>query len=712
MVTLFIALAAVMIGSSSPKADRTADEAGIPTTWMWHPGQLAAHLQAENRRVSKERCSYVGYPGNFYKISDTAVFVLESSERKTATLAWKTSGEASVFLDGNAAGCGLTGKTTIPAGRHTVWVKVVSSERCPALYADGIPQSGWRVSTSTNGKLLPPETDDIYSSRDIFPDDRREITQIQPVTAIYPISNSSQQNGVVTMGECGLTVFDFTELELAALSLSTCGSGELNITFGESFEEAVSIWPASSEQVLIAPYPLSAERETIITPERGFRFAAIRSTGKCELKDIRMESKMWPVKQMFQFSCSDGQFERLFKAGTATIHTALHNFYLDGIKRDYLPWAMDATISAIGGNYLFGERQVCRNSISIALLPEDPKREDIGIVDYPLHALIGLREEYLRFGELTTSLLYRDRIESQLSLYESLQDDRGFISSNNGEWGFIPGWDTQNGPEKTGTPAYAQMMLYYNFRIASEFETLWGDRKAAAHYAEKAESLKSSIMTSFWDDSRKVFINGLLPDGSADRRISHHSQNMAVYTGLFPEEHTEHLFAEIYPTIEGYTEDISYEKGYEAISYARCGKTAQFVELLKKVWLRWLDMGNTRFPENFRINGTLSEQYEFYDREFGLSLCHGANGVPPIVTALYGILGFSVNSSNLAEYTFTPDLIGMEYATGRVPVVQGFIDVNFRSDGSGTITVPEGCTVKVNFTDKQIKFTKAGTYSL
>ncbi|MBQ0006420.1 MAG: hypothetical protein KBS57_03335, partial [Alistipes sp.] len=85
----FIALAAILIGIAS-QPDRLQDNIspGIQTggkiaspTWMWHPGQLAAHLQAENRKESKLRCSYVGYPGNSYKISDTAIFVLQSSKR-------------------------------------------------------------------------------------------------------------------------------------------------------------------------------------------------------------------------------------------------------------------------------------------------------------------------------------------------------------------------------------------------------------------------------------------------------------------------------------------------------------------------------------------------------------------------------------------------------------------------------------------------------
>ena len=82
----------------------------------------------------------------------------------------------------------------------------------------------------------------------------------------------------------------------------------------------------------------------------------------------------------------------------------------------------------------------------------------MGIPDYPLHALIGFNHYYQRYGDFNTILSYRDRIEQLLKLYETLQDERGFISANVGvSWGFVPGWATRRGPDKKGTPTYAQM---------------------------------------------------------------------------------------------------------------------------------------------------------------------------------------------------------------------------------------------------------------
>lgn len=62
-------------------------------------------------------------------------------------------------------------------------------------------------------------------------------------------------------------------------------------------------------------------------------------------------------------------------------------------------------------------------------MPLDPQKSDIGIPDYPLHALFGLKQNYLRFGDLTTSLQYKDRIIQLLDFYASIVDENGLYTA-------------------------------------------------------------------------------------------------------------------------------------------------------------------------------------------------------------------------------------------------------------------------------------------
>lgn len=69
------------------------------------------------------------------------------------------------------------------------------------------------------------------------------------------------------------------------------------------------------------------------------------------------------------------------------------------------------------------------------------------------------------------------------------------------------------------TPTYAQIMLYYNYKIGTDFSEKWGDRKSAKHYRMKAEALKKSIIKHFWNEEQGLFINGYTKDGKLDTVI-------------------------------------------------------------------------------------------------------------------------------------------------------------------------------------------------
>ena len=89
----------------------------------------------------------------------------------------------------------------------------------------------------------------------------------------------------------------------------------------------------------------------------------------------------------------------------------------------------------------------------------------------------------------------------------------------------------------------------------------------ADRYRKLARNLKKKIFEHFWDDDRKVFINGTMNDNvTVDKRISHHAQYWGILADIFPEEHYDNLFENILPNLPNYYEVVSYEKGYEFLA--------------------------------------------------------------------------------------------------------------------------------------------------
>lgn len=686
--------------------------------YMWYPGQLAAFRQENCARISKERCVNVGYPGKFFAKSNKAYF--KKTMRSGKALGVKWAGPESVVLYVNGVRQpSEESMARIPAGKSEIMFEVTTvGDRLPCILLDGEgfrDNSGWLASMDGEYWTLP-ESAPCYNDPEVAPDAAREITAIIRPRDIFPLRNSEAMGpDGLRIGRNGYALVDFFHLELGALVFRAKGNGSITIRVGETPEEALERDESKFEQYPMAPVVLSVADTTVRMPVRALRYASIECDSCVEISDIRFEAEVWPVEYGMRFESDSEYVNDLFGMSAATLHASMHDFYLDGIKRDFLPWSMDALVSTFGGDYLFGDQQVSRNGISIALMPLGPDMSDIGIPDYPLHALIGLKQNYLRYGDLETSLQYRDRIVQLLDFYASIVDEDGFVHGNYGDpqFGYTPGWSTYNGPARKGIASYAQIMLYLNYEIGAYFSELWKDKGLSRKYGTLAAALKEKIFERFWDEEKKAFINGTMNDGvTVDGRISHHAQYWAVLAGLFPEKYYDHLFTKTLPSLPNYYSSISYEKGYEFLAYAKAGRVRELWDYVYRVFGDWMDQGHTRFPENFMPEASRAKQLEFYRRPYGLSLCHGANGVPVIVGIINGLAGFSQSDTRPSEYMVRPELLDLGWFELRIPIKEGYIDMHCSAEGASSIEIPAGCSVKVitGKDEKPVLLRSAGRY--
>ena len=668
--------------------------------YMWYPGQLAAFYQQQCARISKERCVNVGYPGKFFAKNNHAWFRKEVRLKKESSLCWE--GPSDIILYINGVKQSVSGKQVIlPVGRSSLLFEVTTDDSLPCIILKGAGLENpdeWQVSMDKEHWTIP-ESAVMYNKPGVLPDAPQDMTARIKPSQILPMRNAEMQGkDGISIGKNGYVLIDFFHLEIGTLTFQAKGKGTITVRVGETPEEALERDDKKLEQYPLAPVTLSEEGGTITLPERALRYVSLECDKGAEITSLRFDASLWPVEHQMQFETDDDYVNNLFKMGSATLHTSMHRFYLDGVKRDFLPWSMDALVSTLAGDYLFGDQQVSKNGISIALMPLDPQKSDIGIPDYPLHALFGLKQNYLRFGDLATSLQYKDRIIQLLDFYASIVDENGFVHGNYGDrqFGYTPGWSTYNGPARKGVAAYAQIMLYYNYVTGAYFADLWKESALADRYRKLARNLKKKIFEHFWDDDRKVFINGTMNDNvTVDKRISHHAQYWGILADIFPEEHYDNLFENVLPNLPNYYEVVSYEKGYEFLAYAKAGRIKELWDHIYGVFGDWMDQGHTRFPENFMMNASRARQLVFYNRPYGLSLCHGANGVPVVVGALNGLIGFSQSSMKTNEYTIKPELLHLKWIHSRIPVKEGYIVLKLNAEGESTIDIPAGCTVRI-----------------
>lgn len=632
---------------------------------MWFPGQLQAWMQSQIVSASFARCANVDYPCRYNPKADKTFFRTRRPVQEV-----KASGDV---VRRNADGFFI--------------IEVDGKGRIPALFVPGTAADDWEASLDGKNWNLA-ESDPVLRSSEKIPDEWNPlVVELKPRETLR-ISRREW-------------IEDFRYIGVGQVSFMASGHGVLAVTPGETMREVKCDDAASHEQFLLTDVGVSGENVAFTIPARALRFLRFRvKKGNVSVSNVVFRIAMESVENAFSFRSDDPALNRLFDAGLATVHSSMGwGFHLDGLKRDYLPWSMDAALSVLAATWCFENRQIIRNDISIGVMPPEPMISDLGAVEYPLHAMFAIEADYRKYRDLSTFRMFRDRLESQFSLYESMKDANGFISApEKSFFGFLPSWSrAYSGPEEKGVPAYAQMILRMNYALYARFLRRLGEESKAAELERRGEVLAEAICRHFWDGDRGAFVNGYRLDGSLDRRISHHTQYWAVLAGLFPPDGYRRLFDEILPAIPRYETDISYEKGYELLAYVKVGRAGLFRErFLDGAWRDWLDQGHTSFPEHFSMGLPESEQIRFYGRPFGRSLCHGTNGMVPVLYVLRGALGFREGERD-GEYFFTPDFTGKATRyDAKLRVREGWISIVAEKGRKAKVEAPEGVFVLVD----------------
>lgn len=660
--------------------------------WIWHPGQLAAHRHGAITRASMERCVDVGYPGA-YRQAETITYFRRRAVLPSATpIRWSAPlGRVRLILNGNTTDITLR-KAVLPAGAAEIVAVVDFTASLPCFILEGAGLGtgpGWEASLD-RVDWVEAEADPAFTDPALLPDARRELRVDVPPARVVASRQASGAGASYSLEPGGDLILDFWHDELGALACEASGDGALSVAVGESLEEVQDLDPRHFEQRPLADIRLTGQPAALVLPERCVRYARFRTSGPCRISGLRLEAGVWPAKYRGSFQSCDPRLNAIWSAGAATMHANMHSFYLDGLRRDALPWH-DSLLVLEAADCVFSDAEVTRQSILSETLPAKPGLGDMGLIDGQLYLLTGFESDYLTRGDVAFSRRYRDRIEDVLGLFLSLQDERGFVNGGRVEpYGFFPDWSATaaTGPDGHATPAYAQMHLMRAFEIGSAFARRWDDAALAGRYAAAAAKLRRNIRELFWDPAEGAFINGLDSHGAPDRRFSTFAQVNGVLFDLAAPAEWGSMFDRVLNSPARRGPNFSIAQPWEFLAYAKAGRTDELLSRLRSVWGALIDAGYARFPEDIRVEDTRAEQLSFYKRPFGKSLCHAWAGAAPVLALARGVLGVWPTEGGYRECRIRPRLGGLQWVNGAVPVPAGVIRLEVDSRGA-RVALPE-----------------------
>lgn len=679
--------------------------------WIWFPGQLTAHLHADMIKRTIERCVNVGYSGRFRQAEHYAYFRKTTVLSQDTKITW-TVPTSRCLMQINGSSLSITQRETIlPAGKIEILVIVDFSEALPCIFIEGeliFTDEEWESSLDLLS-WVPVECEPAFSDRNQFPNAHKTELIKLDYKNVRSIRNAVRIESGFALKENGKVVLDFEQMELGQLSFWTNGEGTVSVFVGQSLSEVENRDESLFEQKPIAPVEIKG-RKYVTLPERCVRYVCFESSGNCEIEHIQLWWNAASVDFRGDFECDDKLLNDIWQASVSTMRSCMHNFYIDGLSRDGLPWALDGTVSVEAGDCVFFDTTIARHTILSQTLPQKPLIKDLGIADFTLYTIMGFEYYYKARGDTGFIEMYWDRIEEILSMYRSLQDEYGFIGGNElGNIEFLPDWspDGRYGPDLHGKPAYAQMLLLHVFEVGGSLAACTG--RDPEGYRKAAQELRKNIIEIFWDRDRAVFINGFDVHGKADTRISAFAQIFGILFDLVDLENVGRLADVISNTPSCNAENISLNYYWRLQAYLKAGKIDRVLDALKKIWGGMLARGNTRFFEDIRPHDDEDACLGFYGRDFGNSLCHAWAGAAPITAIVRGVLGVSVDEPGFVSCLIRPQLGALNWIKGSVPTPFGDIQVEFHKDKGGRIHIPGTMKARVDgWTTPDSKFVLQG----
>lgn len=688
--------------------------------WIWYPGDYEIWLgnKMNNRRT--ERGAF--FPP-FWK-ADSHYVMVEFSKRLSLNRAEQVTvmaeGTWNVKLDGKLL-FGMPHELTIPAGEHTLCIKVHNQQSPPALYVKGttIETDGtWRVTfedkewIDESGKASDTSATSYVSAGYGSFTERLQTPSLfrLPVTQQRAEDVSPVDNGLFY--DFGRETFGFIELH------GVRGAGQIHIYYGESVEEARDIDHCETldcldvHDTVITDMATQADSEQLdhytLPNSKAFRYVYVVCDGDVSYDGLAMAREERPEDYRGSFRCSDNELNTIWDVSAYTLHLTTREFFIDGIKRDRWTWSGDAIQSYLMNYYLFFDSETVKKTIWL-LRGKDPVTSHVNtIMDYSFYWFISVQDYYLYTADRTFVEQIYPRMKSLMDYVLTRTNDDGMVEGLAGDWVFVDWADFTM--SKRGALAFEQILFYKSLRAMAQCAKIAGDGRAAENYDFLADKLKGQLVPFFFDDSREAFVHNI-EGGQRSTDINKFPNMFAILSDCIRHDMKQTLMRSVMLNNDIPPTTTPYMRFYEMDALCTMGEHRRVMHEMKAYWGGMLREGATTFWEKYNPEDHGREHLTMYGRPYGKSLCH-AWGAAPLYLLGKHYLGVQPTKPGYAEYTVRPQTGGLEWMEGRVPTPFGSIDVTVRdgqvtvrSDGGRgrlivgdrVVAIPAGETVSVSY---------------
>ncbi|WP_346857922.1 alpha-L-rhamnosidase C-terminal domain-containing protein [uncultured Draconibacterium sp.] len=389
------------------------------------------------------------------------------------------------------------------------------------------------------------------------------------------------------------------------------------------------------------------------------------------LEDIYGIFTGYPFQMNAKLETSEKELPQMFEIGWRSARLCAMDTYMDCPYYEQLQYIGDGRIQALVSLYNSGDDRLIRNALNLMQYSQQPEGVTASrhpsvtpqyISTFSLWYIAMLHDYMMYANDLK---FVEDKLQSArnvLDFFRRYQNEDGSLKNlpywTFTDWVFTDGWEEGIGPiGKDGSSALLDLQLLYAFQMAADLELQLGVKEQAKVFTEKAELLKNTIRTKYWDADRQLFADRIEKD-----KFSQHAGILGILTGMFNAEESERT-AKLLLTDTSLAPASIYFKFYLHQALTKAGLGNDYLKWLNK-WRENINMGLTTWAETSEINDTRSD-------------CH-AWGASPNIEFFRIILGIDSDAPCFSKIKIEPHLGDITEIDGEMPHPNGKIEVSYK----------------------------------
>ncbi|KAH6643329.1 Six-hairpin glycosidase-like protein [Truncatella angustata] len=485
----------------------------------------------------------------------------------------------------------------------------------------------------------------------------------------------------------------------------------------ENLTIALGSWSTVFATVAITDISVSIDGIQIVQMSQTSRFYGSFGLGasmghRAVFKDLSATSA---GQEVYSHALTDTTFLSDFFMGTNPA-----NIIVDGSRRDRIAYTGDLDVAGgsslvsthgvdfiLGALNLLGSYQTTSGFfIPTAKIQQEPLSQDLdvnvtGLIGYSFNFVTAVTSIYMHTGDTAFAQKWAPKLQKMLDWADSQTLDNGLFnvsqSSFAGDWNYYD-------PAQSGIST--KFNVLYAYSLQESMILLEDAGIEISVYQKRLDSLRHAIDSQLWSDDLQAyylseeFTNGFGQDSNAiailagvNKDPSHSSKiilsTLSTELGrpAGPMAFSSGLIA------SGFQPYISpYASAYHLRAALASSNGDVAVGLLHDLWGSMADTDNANYTGTFWE--TLTEEGR---PALGLStsLCHGWSAGPTAELTKY-VLGAMPTRPGWSEFSISPITIGLKSAKGRIPLINGQINVEWNFSCDGLLTMVVDAPVGIN----------------